>query len=222
MLVFGMTIGIFSGQTLYTPKADAAGDGDNVTAGWSTYSNYNMPDLTSIVDKSTEKDVKFTHNEWKGTNYTDVDGNQVKGAEVYRINTKDDSVTSTSSVSYDNVGTAFTGAKDYNKAASAYVQYLTGKDDAVTDWSLVVVQNQDEAQKSNYKDFYKTDYSLNGDWKENLTLPASWEHYGFDFSIYANVIMPWQSKYDNNVTSPRSAVKYNPCLLYTSPSPRDA
>lgn len=25
MLVFGMTIGIFSGQTLYTPKADAAG-----------------------------------------------------------------------------------------------------------------------------------------------------------------------------------------------------
>ena len=214
MLVFGMTIGIFSGQTLYTPKADAAGDGDNVTAGWSTYSNYNMPDLTSIVDKSTEKDVKFTHNEWKGTNYTDVDGNQVKGAEVYRINTKDDSVTSTSSVSYDNVGTAFTGAKDYNKAASAYVQYLTGKDDAVTDWSLVVVQNQDEAQKSNYKDFYKTDYSLNGDWKENLTLPASWEHYGFDFSIYANVIMPWQSKYDNNVTSPRSAVKYNPVGLY--------
>lgn len=89
------------------------------------------------------------------------------------------------------------------------------KNDAVTDWSLVqFVQNQDEAQKSNYKDFYKTDYSLNGDWKENLTLPASWEHYGFDFSIYANVIMPWQSKYDNNVTSPRSAVKYNPVGLY--------
>ncbi len=214
MLIFGMTIGIFSGQTLYTPKADAAGAGDNITAGWSTYSNFDMPDLTSVVDKSINRDVKFTHNEWKGINYTDVDGNQVKASEVYRINTKDDSVTSTSSVSYDNVGAALAGARDYNKAASAYVQYLTGQDSSVTDWSLVVVQNQDEAQKSDYKDFYKTNYDLKGDWKEDLALPASWQHYGFDFSIYANVIMPWQYKYDSNVTSPRCAVKYNPVGLY--------
>ena len=100
MLVFGMTIGIFSGQTLYTPKADAAGDGDNVTAGWSTYSNYNMPDLTSIVDKSTEKDVKYYIDDrdilfsWSGNPDTSIDtflwrnGKAILNQHTFRVVSK--------------------------------------------------------------------------------------------------------------------------------------
>lgn len=170
--------------------------------------------LTSMVDSSVNKTSKFTHEEWKGTTYTDVDGKEVKGAEVYAINRKDASATSTAYVSYDSVENAIIGARDYNKSISPYVQYLTGKEDEVKDWSLVVVQNQTVSDQTMYADFYETDYQLQGDWKTDLELPASWEHYGFDFSIYANVVMPWQSKYDNNVQSPKAAVKYNPVGLY--------
>ena len=28
-------------------------------------------------------------------------------------------------------------------------------------------------------------------WKTNLELPASWEHYGFDYSLYTNTTVPW-------------------------------
>ena len=64
---------------------------------------------------------------------------------------------------------AIKGAKDYDKAASKYVQFLTGKDQA--DWSLVVLQNQALAQGDAYKDFYKTDYkATTNDWKTNLQL----------------------------------------------------
>ena len=171
-------------------------------------------DRTSIVDSSVSRTTKFTHKEWTGTTYTDVDGNQVKAADVYGINRKAASATSTSYVSYDSVENAITGARDYAKEASKYVQFLTGAGDSVTDWSLVVLQNQTAADQDMYSDFYSVDYDMKGDWKSNLRLPSSWQHYGFDFSIYANVIMPWQSKYDNNVQSPKCAVKYNPVGLY--------
>ncbi len=170
--------------------------------------------LTSIVDSSVDKTTKFTHNEWKGTTYTDVDGNEVKGAEVYAINTKEATSTSTSYVSYESVENAIAGARDYAKDKSEYVQFLTGSDDDVKDWSLTVVQNQTTADQAMYSDFYKKDYAQQGDWKNDLELPASWQHHGFDFSIYANVQMPWQWSYDSNVTSPKSPVKYNPVGLY--------
>lgn len=170
--------------------------------------------LTSIVDASAEKTTKFTHNEWKGTTYKDVDGTEVKGAEVYAINTKEATSTSTSYVSYDTVENAIAGARDYDKEKSAYVQFLTGSGDDVKDWSLTVVQNQTTADQGMYSDFYEKDYRQQGDWKNDLTLPASWQHHGFDFSIYANVQMPWQAAYDSNVRSPKSPVKYNPVGLY--------
>lgn len=188
----------------------------NVVDGWSTYTNSNLPDLTSIKDASVDKEVKFTHNEWTGNTYTDVDGNSVKAADVYAINRKEASVTSLSSVSYDSVDKAIVGARDYAMGQSAYVQYLTGSEDSVKDWSLVVVQNQKKAQESAYKDFYKTDYEVNEayNWKNNLQLPASWTTYGFDFPIYANVQMPWQSAYDSYVPSPKSPTNYNPVGMY--------
>lgn len=157
--------------------------------------------------------TKFTHKEWTGETYTDVDGNQVKAADVYGINTEPASTFATTNVVYDSVDKAIKGAKDYDKAASKYVQFLTGKDQA--DWSLVVLQNQALAQGDAYKNFYKTDYkATTNDWKTNLQLPCSWTRQGFDFSIYTNVTMPWQSKYDSNVSAPNAPANYNPVGLY--------
>ena len=157
--------------------------------------------------------TKFTHKDWTGETYTDVDGNQAKAADVYGINTEPASTFATTNVVYDSVEKAIKGAKDYDKAASKYVQFLTGKDQA--DWSLVVLQNQALAQGDAYKDFYKTDYkATTNDWKTNLQLPCSWTRQGFDFSIYTNVTMPWQSKYDSNVSAPNAPANYNPVGLY--------
>ena len=169
--------------------------------------------LTSIVDSDVDKQ-KFTHKEWMGTTYNDVDGNSVKGSEVFDINVKPASSTSTFYVSYDNVENAIVGARDYAKDKSPYVQYLTGKTEGVTDWALTVVQNQDIAMQSDYADFYEVDYSLGSDWAEGLTLPSSWQHHGFDFSIYSNVTMPFQSKYDSYVNCPAAPTKYNPVGMY--------
>lgn len=185
--------------------------GINLVKGWAPFNNSMLPELESIEDASVNDTVKFTHQEWMGVDYTDTHGNQVKGPEVYGINVKDASVTSTSYVSYDSVEAAITGARDYKKDASKYVQFLTGADSSVTDWSLAVVRNQTDAQQPDYEGFYEPGYEEKGDWKDGLTLPASWTHYGFDFPIYTNVDMPWQSE---NVQSPKCAVNYNPVGMY--------
>lgn len=59
------------------------------------------------------------------------------------------------------------------------------------------------------------DYTMNAEdgWK-NVQLPASWTSYGFDFSIYTNTEMPWQSQYDSGVSVPQAPVNYNPVGLY--------
>ena len=49
--------------------------------------------VTSDVDKT-----KFTHKEWTGETYTDVDGNQAKAADVYGINTEPASTFATTNV----------------------------------------------------------------------------------------------------------------------------
>lgn len=121
--------------------------GINLVKGWAPFNNSTLPALNSIKDASVNDTVKFTHQEWMGIDYTDTHGNQVTGSEVYNINVKNASVTSTSYVSYDSVEAAITGARDYKKDASKYVQFLTGKDGSVTDWSLAVVKNQTEAQQ---------------------------------------------------------------------------
>ncbi len=50
-------------------------------------------------------------------------------------------------------------------------------------------------------------------WK-SVELPKSWTRDDFDFSIYTNVQMPWQSKYDQNVSAPNAPTNYNPVGLY--------
>ncbi len=197
---------------------------ENTVTGWGPYSTKEsqaaLDAMTAVKDTSVDKAQKFTHKEWTGTTYQDVDGKEVKAADVYGINVQEATTSSTLSVPYDTVNKAITGAKDYKKEASKYVQYLTGSESSVTDWDLVVLQNQDLAQADAYKNFYKADYNTASvgvndvKWKNNLELPASWTAYGFDFSIYTNVTMPWQSKYDSNVVVPAAPTVYNPVGLY--------
>lgn len=171
------------------------------------------PGLEAKKSPDVDK-IKFTHKEWTGTSYTDVDGNTVKGADVYDINREEASTFASTSVVYDTVDKAINGAVNYNKAGSKYVQFLTGADQK--DWSLVVLQNQDLAQGDAYKDFYKKDFkATTDDWKGNLELPCSWTRQGdWDFSIYTNVTMPFQSKYDKSVSCPAAPTNYNPVGLY--------
>lgn len=223
VMAFSLAASMIAGQAVSAaPAAEAASESALQTQADSksnTNASYTDPwtktavpnqaaKVTSDVDKT-----KFTHKEWTGETYTDVDGNQAKAADVYGINTEQASTFATTNVVYDSVEKAIKGAKDYDKAASKYVQFLTGKDQA--DWSLVVLQNQALAQGDAYKDFYKTDYkATTNDWKTNLQLPCSWTRQGFDFSIYTNVTMPWQSKYDSNVSAPNAPANYNPVGLY--------
>ena len=223
VMAFSLAASMIAGQAVSAaPAAEAASESALQTQADSksnTNASYTDPwtktavpnqaaKVTSDVDKT-----KFTHKEWTGETYTDVDGNQVKAADVYGINTEPASTFATTNVVYDSVDKAIKGAKDYDKAASKYVQFLTGKDQA--DWSLVVLQNQALAQGDAYKNFYKTDYkATTNDWKTNLQLPCSWTRQGFDFSIYTNVTMPWQSKYDSNVSVPNAPANYNPVGLY--------
>lgn len=223
VMAFSLAASMIAGQAVSAaPAAEAASESALQTQADSksnTNASYTDPwtktavpnqaaKVTSDVDKT-----KFTHKEWTGETYTDVDGNQVKAADVYGINTEPASTFATTNVVYDSVDKAIKGAKDYDKAASKYVQFLTGNDQA--DWSLVVLQNQALAQGDAYKNFYKTDYkATTNDWKTNLQLPCSWTRQGFDFSIYTNVTMPWQSKYDSNVSAPNAPANYNPVGLY--------
>lgn len=223
VMAFSLAASMIAGQAVSAaPAAEAASESALQTQADSksnTNASYTDPwtktavpnqaaKVTSDVDKT-----KFTHKEWTGETYTDVDGNQVKAADVYGINTEPASTFATTNVVYDSVDKAIKGAKDYDKAASKYVQFLTGKDQA--DWSLVVLQNQALAQGDAYKNFYKTDYkATTNDWKTDLQLPCSWTRQGFDFSIYTNVTMPWQSKYDSNVSAPNAPANYNPVGLY--------
>ena len=174
-----------------------------------------LPQMQSVRDSSADQETKFTHKEWTGEQgYVDAYGETVDAADVYGINVQEATTSSTLAVPYDSVEKAIDGAVNYRKEASSYVQYLTGEQEA--DWDLVVLQNQEKAQEDAYKDFYQTDYTADSDgqWKTNLTLPASWTHYGFDKPIYANVQMPWQTSYDRNVKSPKAPVNYNPVGLY--------
>ena len=203
VMAFSLAASMIAGQAVSAAPMPAT-----PTRGQKTAVPNQAAKVTSDVDKT-----KFTHKEWTGETYTDVDGNQVKAADVYGINTEPASTFATTNVVYDSVDKAIKGAKDYDKAASKYVQFLTGKDQA--DWSLVVLQNQALAQGDAYKNFYKTDYkATTNDWKTNLQLPCSWTRQGFDFSIYTNVTMPWQSKYDSNVSAPNAPANYNPVGLY--------
>ncbi len=178
--------------------ADNGTSGDSLTAADSIKSN---------VDKT-----KFTHKEWTGTHYTDVDGNEQVAEDVTGISRE---AASTQIIPYQDSAAAQKAVWNYNaREESTKMQMLTGKDQ---NWDLTLVQNETLANKMMTEDhaFYKTDFEKGEgeDWK-SVTLPQSWTTQGFDFSIYTNTQMPWQSKYDSGVECPAAPTNYNPVGLY--------
>ncbi|WP_461815660.1 glycoside hydrolase family 2 TIM barrel-domain containing protein [Faecalimonas sp.] len=161
--------------------------------------------------KADVNKTKFTHKEWKGINYKDVDGKRVTGEDVFGINREDAGV---SIIPYQDTSSAASAVWDYNaRENSEYFQMLTGKNQK---WDLTVVQNQEQAQKfMGEHGFMMKNYQkqkVDG-WK-SVELPKSWTRDNFDFSIYTNFIMPWQMKYDPVVLPPHAPSNYNPVGLY--------
>ncbi len=142
---------------------------------------------------------KFTHNEWTGKG----------GAEdVFAVSREPASL---SIVPYQNVESAAKACFDYNaREDSDFMQMLTGEGQ---DWELTVVQNAAAAQPLLNAGAMKPDYRKGDGWK-TVTLPNSWPSLGFDFPIYTNVGLPWQSAYDGNVPCPQAPTNYNPVGLY--------
>ena len=70
--------------------------------------------------------VKFTHQEWTGNDYTDVDGSQKDAEDVFGINRED---ASTSIIPYQSAEAAAGAVWDYNaREKSEYLQLLNGDD----------------------------------------------------------------------------------------------
>ncbi len=168
------------------------------------------PALTAKAPMSAPDNVKFTHKEYTGQAYEDPDGKYVRASDVFGVNRE--SVHTSASVPYASVDSAVNGAVNFAKEDSDYVQMLTGEG---SDWDLTVVQNAEQGQKFLDGRFMSQSYQKKAEdgWK-TVQLPASWTHYGFDFPIYTNIQMPWQSKYDTNVNAPNAPVNYNPVGFY--------
>ena len=147
------------------------------------------------------EELRFSHQEWTGKNGTEA---------VFAVNRTPASV---NSIPYQDTQTAVNAVWDYNaREDSDYLQMLTG---AGQDWSLTVLQNDEKASGIRNSGFMMPGYTpaAQDGWK-TVQLPNSWTCQGFDFPIYANVIMPWQSKYDGYVPAPEAPKNYNPVGLY--------
>ena len=179
-------------------------DGTTVFAAGGTTADGLKPAVQANVSAK-----KFTHKEWTGNDYTDLSGRAVTGEDVFGINREEASL---NIIPYQDTASAAAAVWDYNaREDSTYMQKLTGVGQA---WDLTVVQNQTQAQKYLDAGFMNANYSASaGNGWKSVTLPCSWTCQGFDFPIYANVTMPWQSAYDY-VTVPNAATNYNPVGLY--------
>ncbi|MBR5293156.1 MAG: S-layer homology domain-containing protein [Oscillospiraceae bacterium] len=220
LLAVVMILGTFSPGITIAASAVGAERTSNLVQGYTDpWSTNVLPDLSAPADQNVD-DVKFTHKE-----YTGLTVNGIHNEDVFGVNREEASVFSTTGIFYDSVEKAIAGARDYDREGSAYFQKLTGPDQA--DWSLTVLKNAAEADAAGYRDFYKPGYETfaesaaqyqdhnYGIWKDGLQLPASWEYYGFDYSIYTNVSVPWQAEDDRSTEScPAAPVNFNPVGLY--------
>ena len=156
---------------------------------------------TINTNLTTAAPATFTGNEWTGKN----------GAEdVFAVNRE---AASCNPVPFHSTETAVNAVWDYNaRSDSEYLQLLTGKDE---NWDLVVEQNAQAAQSHINAGCFNPDYPVSAEhgWK-TVQLPKSWPGLGFDHSIYTNVTMPWQARYDSNVPVPQAPTNYNPVGLY--------
>ena len=168
------------------------------------------------------KNVTFTGKEWTGQTIGEGDS-AVHNEDVFAVNREAASSFATSSVIYDSISGAIEGARDFKKEKSGYVQFLTGEKE--NNWELTVLASAKDSGYASYKDFYKTNYEKcenqatdksrgYGEWKSNLTLPTSWEYDGFDYSIYTNADVPWQSGNRGNDFAPQVPEEATPVGLY--------
>lgn len=161
--------------------------------------------------KANVDQQKFTHKEWTGTDYTDLDGTSVTGEDVFGINRE---AASAQIIPYESTDAAVDAVWSYNnRERSDYMQMLTGIGE---EWELNVFQNQEQAEAfMGDNAFFSPDFVRDDadGWKD-VELPQSWTTQGFDFSIYTNTQMPWQSKYDSGVGVPTAPTNYNPVGLY--------
>ena len=124
VMAFALALSMVAGQAVCAAPAaeataEAAETASNTSADYTDpWTNANVPQQTSKTTSDVDK-IKFTHKEWTGTTYTDVDGNSVKAADVYDINREEASSFASTSVVYDTVDKAITGAKEYKKEASS-------------------------------------------------------------------------------------------------------
>ena len=168
--------------------------------------------------------VTFTGKEWTGQTIGEGDS-AVHNEDVFAVNREAASSFATSSVIYDSISGAITGAREFQKEASKYVQFLSGEDNANQNWELTVLASAKDAGYESYKNFYLPTYEKcanlasdksrgYGEWKTGLTLPTSWEYNGFDYSIYTNADVPWQSGNRNNEFAPQVPEEATPVGLY--------
>ena len=158
-----------------------------------------MPGLPTLPTHAA--DLSFTHKEWTGKDGTE---------KVFAVNRTQASV---NAVPYQSTDAAIAAVWDYHaREGSDYLQMLTGPGE---DWQLTVKQNDKEASGIRNSGFMMPGYAPKGsDGWRTVQLPESWTCQGFDFPIYANVIMPWQSKYDGYVPAPEAPTGYDPVGLY--------
>ena len=178
-------------------------------------------------------DKVFTGLEWTGqTDSKDANGNKVHQSDIAFVN--EVPYHSDTTVVYNGLDEAYTGAINYTFDTSSYYKLLTGEDKT---WQLAVYENENAAKEAGVlNDFYKTNFNMSkapkyegqdkvathatayyGGFKD-VTLPASWQTQGFDFPIYTNTVYPWANgAYGNafnvplapNVTNPVGFYRYN-------------
>ncbi|MCR4644418.1 MAG: DUF4981 domain-containing protein [Oscillospiraceae bacterium] len=146
-------------------------------------------------------DVSFTHQEWTGKNGTE---------DVFAVNR---TPATCNPLPYQSTEAAVNAVWDYNaREDSDYVQMLTR---GGGNWDLRVVQNDQQASGIRNSGFMNPGFTpSSGDGWKSVSMPDSWTSQGFDFPIYCNVVMPWQSKYDGYVPAPTAPTNYNPVGLY--------
>ena len=144
---------------------------------------------------------KFTHKEWTGNDGTE---------DVFAVNREP---AASEIVSYQSTASAADAVWDYNaREDSSYLKMLSGSGGS---WQLTVVQNANRANTLLGAGAMKPGYTTSGNdgWK-TVSLPNSWTSQGFDFPIYANVTLPFQTAYDQGVGCPHAPTNYNPVGLY--------
>lgn len=114
--------------------------------------------------------VKFTHQEWTGNDYTDVDGNQVDAEDVFGINRED---ASASLIPYQSAEAAAAAVWDYNaREDSTYLQLLNGDD-----WQLNIFQNQSDFTFDDFTIYTNTQMPWQSKYDSGVSVPNAPTNY---------------------------------------------